>query len=804
MLLARILVTSLPAVIWSQTPTPLVEMRFDGHLLNTGSLGGEGKRVEYASGQGPTHTLGVRGLGISFEASSRAGGNDTKLAGGAIVLDAPSIAALDRFTVCLWITPVDPTGPARILYVPGRWDLYTANLRLIFKVNAGGKDFSFPVSLQAPALAQDQWNFVALSVDLVGGSAILYHALLGSSVSEVARWEGIPQPDPARGALQIGNLEGIRPFRGRMDNLRVFGTILSAGEVRRVYEADLPPKRTLKDYVMPLPTDRIPSFRHSDVFFSTRWVRPESLSLMAAFRANHVVWVYTEDASFVKAVHDAGSTLQATINSIPRTGDLSAYCVDLNGTRLVAPWMAGFGKDPPKWGCNNQPAFRTAVLERARKALDAGADWLQFDDWALIASAHAWGGGCMCDRCMEAFRAYLAKLSGERLSELGIYNLEEFDYRRFLADKYGIRDAAAYNQRRHELPTTQYFEDFQRRSVREYFIELRHALDSYAGRPVPLSINANLCRPSQQQNFLADIVDFFLGETSSTTLPDLAVCAATADALGKPQIISPFPYNVNDARLALAATYALGQFYLVPWDVWMGPDKPRHFGTVEEYGDLYHFVRDHADLFDQYEAPGVVGVIVDMDHYDHSATYAAVKKLLRARVPFAFVLVGHEYFDLPLEPARLRKFDALIRLSEPETYSEEDREALAQVAREVPVISLQHATEALLLSMAPIDVWAPDELYVFPRVSPDQSDQTLVFHVLNRHQAGENRKVVPLRHVSFGLRSKAMLRPKLKRALWYAPGRESQEIEIDFLPQGPRLIIPEVAEWGIVRVEFIE
>jgi len=798
-----LLLCLLPVLARADVPRSLVEMLFDGDLADSGSLGGQAERTEYAPGEGPVYSLGVRGLGFSFEASSRAGGRDTTKAGGAALLDAPDLGSLTRFTLCAWLRPTDPGGPARVLYLPRRWDLFVTGDRAYFKVTSGGKDSSFGSPAGVAALPLDEWSFLAVVVDLEAATAVMYTAVPGNPLAAVGRWDSVPLPDAATGPLQIGNLEGIRPFRGRMDNLRIFGAALAESEVGAVYEADQIPQRSLKDRVVPPPAGNFRTLRHSDVCFSTRWARDNAVEALRAFGANRVVWVYTESADFARAIHDTGATLQCAINSIPQTDDLSAYCVDLDGTMLVAPWMVTFSKDnPPKWGCNNQPAFRQAVLDKAKKALDAGADWMQFDDWSLIASAHSWGGGCMCDRCMEAFREYLAELPAETLRELGIESLDGFDYRDFLAREHGIHDAAAYKQRRGELATTPPLEDFQRRSVREYFVGLRAALDEHAGRRVPLSINASLTNPSQRASFLADLVDFFLGETSATTLEDLAVCAATADALGKPQIVSPFPHNVSDARLALAATYALGQYYLVPWDVWMGPEKPRHFGTVEDYGDLFHFVRDNPGLLDDYEAPGVVGVVVDTDRYDAGRMRSVVGKVLRARVPFCFVLLGRKYYHVPLDPQRLARFAALICLDEFESYAEEDRAALASVAHEVGRLSDRQATPDLLSRLAPVQVWGPEDVYVLPRVSLDPADRTLILHVLNRVREAEGQPVVPLRYLSVGLRGEALLGARVESATWHAPGEETRELEVDDLPTGPRLIIPELRRWGIARVRF--
>ncbi|MDH7570966.1 MAG: hypothetical protein QHJ73_15425, partial [Armatimonadota bacterium] len=632
-------------------------------------------------------------------------------AGGAITFHHARLAGLRRFTLVLWFRPLSAAGPARLFWLTPEWDVLLSGNAVHFKVKSAGTDHTFSPP-RGQGVVSEGWHFLTIAADLTAGTALLYLGTPERAPAPVARWEEIPPPDPGEGAVEVGNLAGIRPFKGWVDEIRLYGRVLSEEEVQAAYRESSPRPVRLGECVVP--RERMPGldFRYSDVCFSTRSVRKESLETIRAFQANRVVWVYTADPQFVRALHELGATVQGTVNTIPRTPDLSAYCVDLDGTPLVAPWMVAFNRrDPPKWGCNNQPAYREAVLDAARKALDAGVDWIQFDDWALIVSAHSWGGGCFCNRCMAGFAAFLAAQPLERLREAGIDRVEGFDYRRFLAEKHGIRDAATYKARRAALPTTPLFEEFQRHSVRAYFRDLRLALDRHAKRRVPLSINSNLTDPSQNRNFMADMVDFFLGETHSPTLADLAICARSALALGKHQIVSPLPRSLPEARVALAATYALGEFYLVPWDLYMGSDatgiQPRYFGTVEEYGDLYRFVRQHPNLFDECEAAATVCVVVNTDRYDPEKTRALVNRLLRAQVPFAFAFSGRRFFEQRLDPAHLARFHLLLRLNELAEFPPEDRNALQAAQESAALLSGDGVDDAVLESLAPALAWGP-------------------------------------------------------------------------------------------------
>ncbi len=791
------------ASLAAASPEPLLMLRFGGHLRNEGTLGGEARAEEYVAGEGMRYAPGPWGLCVDFSAAGRSGGRTREPAGGAVVHVDRRLGGLQRLTLVAWFRPADAGSPARLLYMPGEWDLMLANLRPSLKIVSEGKDHSLTPPPQSPSATRGAWNFVAVTLDAGARTAEMYLSPDGAAPRLVGSWSGLPTPDCGGEQVQIGNLDGVRPFRGRMDNVAVYDDVLTPQEVTALHRRDDAEQPTVADLPAPPQREAVTGLRHSDVCFSTRWDRDDAVEAIRAFGANRVLWVYTNSAQFVSAVHAVAQTVQGALNANHRTDDSGAYCVDLDGTKLVAPWMVTFNKtDPVKWGCNNQPAYREAVFAAARRTLDAGVDWVQFDDWALTAGAHSWGGGCMCDRCMAGFTEYLRTLPEDALHAAGIGDLQAFDYRAFLAHRHGISDAAAYREQRTDLPTTALLEDFQRRSVRSFFADLRREMDAHAGRRVPLSVNTNLQNPSQRHNFLADIPDFCLGETSSAEMEDLAICAATADALGKYQVVSPFPHTVPDTRMALAATYALGQLYLVPWDVWMGPEKDRHFGTPDQYGDLYGFVRGNQGLFDGFETPGLVGVVVDTNAYDAEWTRNVVRRLLRAQVPFHLLLSGDTFYHVPLAAERLHRYGMIVVPDRLSGLPRDDREALAQAADAVAVLPGRRVTDDLLRELAPITVWAPEGVFALLRHGKSGGERAWVCHILNRTRAAAGEPPVAMGHLALTLRRSALPGGDVAMASWHSPGQAPVPLKTETLPEAVRLVIPELAEWGVVRVDL--
>lgn len=782
-------------------PPPLIEFHFSMDATNSGTLGGAATLVEYAPGQGPRFGLGHRGTGLDLTASSRGGGTDNTKSGGGAILKDPRLTGLGTMTLTLWFQPIGPNMPARLIHFGPRADVHVSNGSLGFKIQHKKVDVPHGIPRSRLDLAEGRWHFLALTHDPAKGEASVFHAGPGTAPRPVATWSNIPPPDAAPAFLEIGNLHGIRPLHGLIDCVRLHDSILSPDQIAAIARADdRPPRTMLNDPSPPRPA----LFRQSDVCFTSRSRHTNSVETFRAFRANRLLWSYAHDADFARALRAAGAeTFQGTINSLPGTAETAAHALDFDGNPMVAPWMRAFSKKSPVyWGCNNRPRFMGVCLERAAKAIEAGADMLQFDDWALIASASGWGGACFCTNCMAAFPADLrANVPPAELARLRIPATGPFDYRHHLAARHGITNAAAYAAQKRSLPTSPHFDAFHRRSIRAFFKDLGARIDAIAGRHVPMSINANLADPSQQRRFLTDIVDFVQGETLHFHPDQLALASKIAEGMGKWHVFVTQSLDVPEARAGIATVYALGQLPMVPWDMYMGSDEtkiqPRGWGTVEQYGDLFHFVRDNPTLLDDAKPLATAGLIIDIDHCDRSQAFAACRRLLDAQVPFAVIPVGDSFFRVPLRAEHLAAFDALLLAGDASLLNPEDRAALAAAAADVPILSADTATDASLDALAFAEVWGPHDIHVIPRIPSGANPPSLLLHVINRASPESS-----LRWLSFAIRRRALPESAISSIRWHAPGEAPIDLEWETLPAGCRILIPKMREWGIAEVKF--
>ena len=177
-----------------------------------------------------------------------------------------------------------------------------------------------------------------------------------------------------------------------------------------------------------------------------------------------------------------------------------------------------------------------------------------------------------------------------------------------------------------------------------------------------------------------DIFDAGLGETNTSALSPQAILTSGKinEALGKQYIYSPLPTEDNGdvIQTAIALCYATGQQILVPWDVWLEGDT-RYFGTVEEYGKLFHFVRQYSWLFDDHKEKAKVGVIVNLDEVELTVLQQKCMDLAKEGISFRLLVSrrGEPSFSITQED--LKDLQVLIPLSDVEGLKEEEQQMIA-------------------------------------------------------------------------------------------------------------------------------
>ena len=525
----------------------------------------------------------------------------------------------------------------------------------------------------------------------------------------------------------------------------------------------------------------VPGKKYSAVYLSSRWYRQDgqdgqlgTLDVLKRFMATGEKWGYISDAGQISSITNMGLTFQNAVNiNVGDTPQTKAVLFD--GTIAQAPWMSWGAK----WSCVNNPFYVEAVETELRQSVENGVSEIQFDDWASNVACMNWGG-CFCTYCMDGFREYLKEhLSEAQLEEYQISGIDSFDYKEYISETYPeVRTNEQYLQKRASIPLNEMFSSFQTESTRSFHKKEKAYLEENG---VTYSHNVtnfgNSCtNPSTILCY--DIFDAGLGETNTSALSPQAILTSGKinEALGKQYIYSPLPTEDNGdvIQTAIALCYATGQQILVPWDVWLEGDT-RYFGTVEEYGKLFHFVRQYSWLFDDHKEKAKVGVIVNLDEVELTVLQQKCMDLAKEGISFRLLVSrrGEPSFSITQED--LKDLQVLIPLSDVEGLKEEEQQMIA--ASGLPMVEKIDRE-----SYCQVEV-EEDDVLLAVRYGVGQ-----VVHLINESP-------YPMEQISLKVKNQ-----KDGPVTYYSPGYDP----VDLTPQRDgewlSVTVPHLEKWGIVYI----
>jgi hypothetical protein len=473
----------------------------------------------------------------------------------------------------------------------------------------------------------------------------------------------------------------------------------------------------------------------SDVIFSTRFKRPEAVEISKAFKATRIEWVYSTDREFVRSLQTVAPWFGGAVSSTITLPSEEGLALDIEGKPVVAPWMKSWGA---KWITTTSPAARDALISLAKQYLELGAKSIQVDDPLLQFAARGWGGD-FSESSLQGFRDFLKNHPDKKnIQALGL-DAPGFDYRKHLAERYGIRTNSEYLEKQRTLPESPYWNAYLKQSVLSHFVEFRKILDASAGKRVPLSMNLSLFGPDakRDQFALVQFADYAMVETKINDFDILTLQAATYRSLGMGYAPSILPLSRQENRAAISYLYALGGQPIVPWDTFVnqGPDeKPtRFFGTPTDYADIYQFVRANADIFDGHELVPVVGILSPTARYQLKETLELVRRLNRANLSFVIIPVGEGY---TLSRDRLGRLKMLVTVNASTDLHDEDRATIE--ASGVELLSADSLDDTRLRTLSPVRL-SPSgpEAQAVIRASTSKEPQ-LAIHILQKGVSAES------------------------------------------------------------------
>jgi len=564
------------------------------------------------------------------------------------------------------------------------------------------------------------------------------------------------------------------------------------------------------------------AIRRSDVVFmydNPKTYEPYGCTVMG--------WAGWANAEHIKEAHAAGVRLFSTSVGFRTEGRgmidfsddfLDAACYDFAGEPIRVPWLWDheYKGHPFYWWCTNAPIFRAYLDSRLLSVMKAKPDGLHIDDYTGTAGTVTWLSGCFCKHCMAAFRAYLAEnVDKKKLAELGITDLDTFDYRQFLLAS-GVTPED-YKRRRASLPLAAEFYDFQVKAATRFVAGYYERAKQIRGAPLTLSVNSGLSSP--QNLAIAPHLSYFCCEVghnaASLTTPKHPIYVyKLADGLDRPVASTASGQDwayVNEhglpglVRTWIALSYAHGHNLMAPHRQWCyNKEKGTHWytGPTEEYAYVYQFVRRNARLLDRYEAIAPVAVV-----YDNAARRKGKGniepiciELAERNVPFTVVVAGDDWLDYRLVGDRLAQFKAVI-VTKDLAVDDEQRKLIDQVEAEGRLVVWPDDQRLEKLVPTPVEVEDSQYVGVVPRAIPGDDAAPMVVHLLNRQYDGERDGTVPQTGFTVRLRGDLFGGRRFTKATLYAPKEDPTELPVSTDQQRTVVTVPKLDLWAMLILD---
>jgi hypothetical protein len=365
--------------------------------------------------------------------------------------------------------------------------------------------------------------------------------------------------------------------------------------------------------------------RRGDVLMRTLYPRPRNtddshntLEAARAFHVDAVVWAYETDESFIANAADMGIGVGTAMSvqgwpDVRQLDDFQGRFATRNllGEQVVPRHYLNFN-DP--YGRHmvpdmNIPEWVDFYVDYVAGLYDLDVVAVHRDDpggnYAIVRS-----GGTFTDASVAFFRRYLrSHFTTAQLEELGIDDVGSFDIRAHLIQLGAPTDEGLWKWT--GSPLLPIFKEAQMQATANFFRTVRERVQARTKRRIPWS-----CNGSGPWTAIDRVFDFRIGEfqyhfNQPRTMLELQEYARKEGKLQALISMVQRDYEevsefVPNTRLNIATAYALGMVPLVPWDMYMH-DSPRYFGTVDDFGDLFHFVAEHRECFDTFELSGVAG-----------------------------------------------------------------------------------------------------------------------------------------------------------------------------------------------------
>ncbi len=232
-----LIVSTMTALSVYAQAKPEVEFLFNGDLKNTGTLGGEGKFLNPVTGE---EACFGEGMNIRcLDVTRTKGGSAEKASdhGGAVIITAKGIDGAKSLSVSgvIYAATKDDL-PRRIVSVSPLLQVYVQSGGMVCAVaNAKNETKWFGAKMIAEV---NKPIFFTIVVDSEKDTVTAYQLQRGALVKTASEGALPVDAKVIGGYIEIGNMNKQRPFKGFIDNIRIFTSALAEGDINAVMTAD--------------------------------------------------------------------------------------------------------------------------------------------------------------------------------------------------------------------------------------------------------------------------------------------------------------------------------------------------------------------------------------------------------------------------------------------------------------------------------------------------------------------------------------------------------------------------------------
>lgn len=501
------------------------------------------------------------------------------------------------------------------------------------------------------------------------------------------------------------------------------------------------------------------------------------------------------------------------------------FVQDLDGNYVQMEFLGTptYNGNTPSWPSVHSPRFEQFMRWQVDKMFEADITHVFFDSQTSSTRALHWFGGDFSPHSINGFRAYLNnKYTTAQLNSMGIANINNFNYRTFLKNR-GYTAATYRNAASTIYGGVPLYADFVY-FTREKLNSVMQSIFDYVDQKQPgIQITATTSIIEPRGFIFSDRLDFFAGEMAidsagnKTTMPIQPILQfKAAEYYDKSLVFFPFPKEWGDLRtrnrpntanMWIVQAYAMGSIMTAPDNVWANGSAWKIGG--EHYSQVYQFIDNNSELFDNYEAVSKVGFVwpalssLNSTNFNgNPAALNSTQYLIEQNIPYDMLVFGD-----PARPAspnvdKLNEYDVIFTDSNSANYLSGYQNNLLTWSSTPVIDYAQRGTVAANIS-GKVDVFINGNLRnqlisAMPRQSSTNNNAPYVIHLLNRRHNATTDTPIVRNNVTVTIDAN-LFDEQITSVRYRAPGGVNRNVPITRAPNGDlTLSVGRVDLWGVL------